>query len=501
MCRALAQAGYGGFPTAPWVMSARCRRAELCRISPVAVVPLFGEFCMATPRYRLVDPDNACDYHLVSRVVRRSWLFGWDQLTQRDYSHRKPQLIARIKRLAHCFAVEIYAYSVMSNHYHLVARFDPTLCESWSDEEVARRWMEVYPPPVSDPADLEAKKEELVELLVGDRNRIERRRRTLGSLSGFMQHLNQPIARQANLEDGCEGHFFQHRFYSGALLSEEAVIAAMAYVDLNPVRAKIAERIEDCAGASIHERLQENSAVALTDYLRPVASGLQHWLPDTPRQAAGPEPVAVSPSPPVLPPRTPLEATITSTPATSAGEYRPVDGTGHEVDSASGVAEQLSVVANVLSGPVSEPARLATSAQPEGSGPEGEGVGELSSLRGATHEGKALSGSVALDTAESAGSGRSARGSTLPPRNPRPTTARCTTLGTYLALLRSTVCGKVVPSSDGTGATAGSSEWLTTWQARVVMIRKRQRAFGGAEDLRKWARSRGLACRDGPLPV
>ena len=456
---------------------------------------------MATPRYRLVDPDNACDYHLVSRVVRRSWLFGWDQLTQRDYSHRKPQLIARIKRLAHCFAVEIYAYSVMSNHYHLVARFDPTLCESWSDEEVARRWMEVYPPRVSDPDGLEAKKEELVELLVGDRNRIERLRRTLGSLSGFMQHLNQPIARQANLEDGCEGHFFQHRFYSGALLSEEAVVAAMAYVDLNPVRAKIAERIEDCAGTSIHERLQENSAAALTEYLRPVASGLQLWLPDTPRQAARAEPAAVASSPLIVSPQTPREAATTSTPATLAGAYRATDGTGREVGSASEVAEQVSVGANVPSGPVSEPVRCATGAQLEGSEPEGEGGGKLPSLRRATHEGNALPESVALDTAESASTERSARGSALPPRNPRPTTARSTTLGTYLALLRSTVRGKVMPSSDSTGATKDSSEWLTTWQARVVMIKRRQRAFGSAEDLRRWARSRGLACRDGPLPA
>ena len=458
---------------------------------------------MATPRYRLVDPDNPRDYHLVSRVVRRSWLFGWDQLTQRDYSHRKPQLIARIKRLAHCFAVEIYAYSVMSNHYHLVARFDPTLCESWSDEEVARRWLEVYPPRVSDPADLEAKKEELVELLVGDRNRIERRRRTLGSLSGFMQHLNQPIARQANLEDGCEGHFFQHRFYSGALLSEEAVVAAMAYVDLNPVRAKIAGRIEDCTGTSIHERLQENSAAALTEYLRPVASGLQHWLPDTPRQAAGAEPVAVSPSPLIVPPQTPIEAATTSTGARLAGECRPADGTGRLVGSASGVAEQLSAGANVPSGPASEPARCATSAQLAGSGPEeeDEDVGKLSSRRRPTHEGNALPEPVAPDTAESTSSGRSVRGSTLPPRNPRPTTARCTTLGTYLALLRSTIRGEVVPSSESAGAAAGGSEWLTTWQSRVLMIKKRQRAFGSAEDLRRWARSRGLACRDGPLPA
>ena len=73
----------------------------------------------------------------------------------------------------------------------------------------------------------------------------------------------------ANLEDDRTGHFFEQRFYSGALLTEEALIAAMAYVDLNPVRAKLANRIEEIRDTSIGERLQVNSAEALADYLRP----------------------------------------------------------------------------------------------------------------------------------------------------------------------------------------------------------------------------------------
>ena len=89
-----------------------------------------------------------------------------------------------------------------------------------------------------------------------------------------MQHLKQPIARRANEEDGCKGHFFEQRFYSGALLSEEAVLAAMAYVDLNPVRAKLAKRLAQCQHASISARLLENSRAVLADFLRPLASGL-----------------------------------------------------------------------------------------------------------------------------------------------------------------------------------------------------------------------------------
>ncbi|MDE0191408.1 MAG: hypothetical protein OXQ90_08625 [Gammaproteobacteria bacterium] len=71
-------------------------------------------------------------------------------------------------------------------------------------------------------------------------------------------------------------------------MTEEALIAAMAYVDLNPVRAELAGRIEEIRDTSIHERLQVNSAEALADYLQPVVSGLDGWS-----AAAGPPPAAV----------------------------------------------------------------------------------------------------------------------------------------------------------------------------------------------------------------
>ena len=157
-------------------------------------------------------------------------------------------------------------------------------------------------------------------------------------LAREMQHLKQPIARRANEEDGCKGHFFEQRFYSGALLSEEAVLAAMAYVDLNPVRAKLARRLAQCQHASITARLLENSPAALADFLRPLASGLarggravlparavsdRDFLPNSPGPAsnapashfparAAPGPGAPSPAAHVrIAPRTPREISAT----------------------------------------------------------------------------------------------------------------------------------------------------------------------------------------------
>ena len=253
---------------------------------------------MTTPRRLLVDPVNACDYHIVSRCVQGAFLCGRDPRTGRDCSHRKQWLVDRIKLLACCFAVEVYAYCIMSNHFHLVARHDPLARWRWSDEEVARRWVDAFPPKEKGEV-VEERKAEARELLLGDADRLFRARCTLGSLSDFMKHLKQPIARRANEESGTKGHFHDSRFYSGALLSEAALLAAMAYVDLNPVRAGIAERIEACAHTSIAERLRENSAEALAAYLAPLVSGLDAG--DEVREAPAQAPSGAAPGSATVP--------------------------------------------------------------------------------------------------------------------------------------------------------------------------------------------------------
>ena len=90
------------------------------------------------------------------------------------------------------------------------------------------------------------------------RERKPEARRTLGSLSSLMKRLKQPIARRPNEESGTTGHLWDQRFHSGPLLSEVALAAAMAYVDLNAVRAGIAERIVECRDTLIAGRLKEN---------------------------------------------------------------------------------------------------------------------------------------------------------------------------------------------------------------------------------------------------
>lgn len=226
---------------------------------------------MTTPRALLIDSQASGFYHLISRCVRQSWLCG--QIGTQNYEHRKAWLIERLELLGQVFAVDIYAYTIMSNHFHLVVHSDPLAPLSWTDHEVVTRWLTSCPPRDSK-GEIDSRRHEILrQRLLADPEQLAQLREKLGSVSVFMKLLKQPIARRANLEDGCSGHFFEQRFYSGALLDDDAVIAAMAYVDLNPIRAKIASSLENSDNTSAQHRLR-NSAAAIEEYLAPVISGL-----------------------------------------------------------------------------------------------------------------------------------------------------------------------------------------------------------------------------------
>ncbi len=230
---------------------------------------------MATPRSLLVDPIAPLYYHITSRCVQRAWLLGPDPLTGEDFSHRRKWVINRIKHLGRFFAIEIAAYAIMSNHFHLVLFFDPGASSRWTDEEVARRWVDAFPTLVEGSIDL-GMQELRYQVILEDPSLLAATRRKLGDLSCFMKHLKQPISWRANQEAGTDGNFWANRFYSGALLDEDAVLAAMAYVDLNPVRAKIARNIEECQDTSVFERMKDakHSKEKLDAYLEPIVSGL-----------------------------------------------------------------------------------------------------------------------------------------------------------------------------------------------------------------------------------
>ena len=97
-------------------------------------------------------------------------------------------------------------------------------------------------------------------------------RTRLADLSWFMKCLAEPVARAANAEDGCKGRFWEGRFKVQLLCDERALLAAMAYVDLNPIRAGMADALADADHTSIQRRLADiQSPQDLDRPLRPLA--------------------------------------------------------------------------------------------------------------------------------------------------------------------------------------------------------------------------------------
>src|SRR5512136_115141 len=195
---------------------------------------------MALPRSKYVQEGQEMVYHCFSRCVRRSFLCGFDVVTGRDFSHRKAWVVYRLRHLAAIFAIEVCAYAIMDTHDHTILRTRPDLADSWSDQEVARRWLTLFPRQRDLTGTPLPPAEKDICALADCTERIAKLRRRLCSLSWFMGQLNEFIARAANKEDGISGRFWEGRFKCQALLDVAAIVACMVYVDLNPIRAGLA---------------------------------------------------------------------------------------------------------------------------------------------------------------------------------------------------------------------------------------------------------------------
>jgi len=170
-----------------------------------------------------------------------------------------------MKALSNVFAIELCAYAVMSNHYHIVIRVNRSRAQAWSDREIVERWLSLFTGSYLASRFLNG--ETLGKAEQGALgSEIELWRDRLHNLSWFMRCLNEPIARMANQEDDCTGRFWEGRFRSQALLDEEALLACMAYVDLNPIRAGIATKPENSNFTSIKERIDKPYSTVLKSF-------------------------------------------------------------------------------------------------------------------------------------------------------------------------------------------------------------------------------------------
>jgi REP element-mobilizing transposase RayT len=210
---------------------------------------------MATPRKEVVTDGQTGVYHCISRCVRRAFLCGFDKYLNRSFEHRKEWIKERLQLLVSNFAVDLCSYALMSGHLHLILRTAPDQVDDWTDEDVARRWLTIFPMSGHKSHDPDKISATEFQMLVMNKKRIKEIRERLSSVSWFMRCLNEYIARLANKEDDCKGRFWEGRFKCIKLLDDSAVLACMAYVDLNPIRAGIAKTPEDSEFTGIYDRI------------------------------------------------------------------------------------------------------------------------------------------------------------------------------------------------------------------------------------------------------
>ena len=235
---------------------------------------------MPKPRSTLVSLDATPYYHCVSRCVRRAFLCGTDHYTGQSYEHRREWIQSRLFQIAEVFAIEVCAYAVMSNHVHTVLYIDAESAAQWTDSEVVTRWHQLFSGSALSHRYLSGDCEP--SLMAFLQPQIDEYRRRLQDISWFNRCLNEQIARKANAEDECTGRFWEGRFKCQALLDEKALLSCMAYVDLNPIRASMADTPETSEFTSIKDRIEQinsSSSVTQSCHLQPFVGDERFDMP------------------------------------------------------------------------------------------------------------------------------------------------------------------------------------------------------------------------------
>lgn len=215
---------------------------------------------MTTARKQLISIVDTPYYHVITRCVRRAFLAGFDKPTKTSFEHRRQWIVDRMMFLSEVFSIHICSYAVMSNHYHIVVKVSDN--KQWHTRQIFATWNKLYSLPYLAEKFMRNEMTSKAELRQV-KKLAKKYRKRLMNISWFMKCLNEYIAVKANAEDNCKGHFWEARFKSQALLGERALLTCMSYVDLNPIRAAMAQTPETSDYTSIQARIKNDKVTLL----------------------------------------------------------------------------------------------------------------------------------------------------------------------------------------------------------------------------------------------
>lgn len=179
---------------------------------------------------RLKVKDELAVYHIMSRTALTGFVIG---------DVEKEYLLSIIKKISSAYFVEVYGFSIMDNHFHLLVQMNPG--SDYSDEEIRRRHKQYYD---------EKDKLELTE------GQIPYFRERWSDLSQYVKDIKQTFSRYFNKRNNRKGYFWSERFKSLIVEKGETLINCQAYIGLNPVRAGIVDRPEEYRWSSLGYHMQ-----------------------------------------------------------------------------------------------------------------------------------------------------------------------------------------------------------------------------------------------------
>ena len=189
---------------------------------------------------RMIIADEKAVYHVMSRTA----LDGFPlKAVEKDF------MLDLVKRFSSLYLTEILGFCLMGNHFHLLVKMIPE--DRFTDEDIQKRFETYY-----------ADSRDFTE------GQLPYLREKLSSLSEFMREIKVGFARYYNRRHNRRGYFWGDRFKSVIVDKGETLVNCLAYIDLNPLRAGLADRPEDYRWNSLgyHLQTQNKDQFLSTDF-------------------------------------------------------------------------------------------------------------------------------------------------------------------------------------------------------------------------------------------